>query len=54
MLEHPKKSSLLQTDCTDYIPKDSGIGERLLSDLNDVDEDPCLSVAARVLEEEIN
>lgn len=36
------------------MPEPSGIGESLLSDLNDVDEDPFLSVAARVLEEEIN
>ena len=36
------------------MPEPSGVGKVLLSDLCDVDEDPFLSVAARVLEEEIN
>ena len=36
------------------MPEPSGIGKGLLSDLCEVDEDPFLSVAARVLEEEIN
>jgi len=36
------------------MPEPSGPGKGLLSDLYDIDEDPFLSVAARVLEEEIN